>query len=164
MDEPMTAHTTGESMRASIGNLGRTRSARLSMAMLSLAFACGLLNGCSSMRYRVGEPLDLPALERLQVGVSTAEEISTALGPPYGTGRAQLPFHPAPREMWTYYYEIGSLIDGRRTFLFVFLDEGILDGYTWLSSLPAETRAPGAPAPVVDAEAILTRFAVGLPK
>ncbi len=144
----MKAHATGESAMASIRNARRDHSSRLIMAMLLLALACGLLSGCSSMRFRVGEPLDMPALERLQVGVSTAEEIRTALGPPYGTGRAQLPFHPAPREMWTYYYEIGSLDDDRRTFLFVFLDEGILDGYTWLSSLPPEMRAPGTTVPV----------------
>jgi len=130
----------------SIRDVRRSHSTRLDTAMLSLALACCLLSGCSSMRYRVGEPLDMPALERLQVGASTAAEITTVLGPPYGTGRAQLPFHPAPREMWTYYYEIGSLVDARRTFLFVFLDEGILDGYTWLSSLPAEMRAPDVQA------------------
>lgn len=140
--------TTGGSAMASFRNDSRNHSFRFFQAMLLLALACGLLNGCSSMRFRVGEPLDMPALEHLQVGASTAAEIRTALGPPYGTGRAQLPFHPAPREMWTYYYEIGSLADDRRTFLFVFLDEGILDGYTWLSSLPAEMRATGTPVSV----------------
>jgi hypothetical protein len=144
----MTAYMTEECAMASIRNTRRNHSSRLIMAMLLLALACGLLNGCSSMQFRVGEPLDMPALERLQVGASTAAEIRTALGLPYGTGRAQLPFHPAPREMWTYYYEIGSLADDRRTFLFVFLDEGILDGYTWLSRLPPEMRAPGTPVSV----------------
>jgi hypothetical protein len=143
----MKTHTTVASAMVSIGNARRNHSSRLIMVTLLLALACGLLSGCSSMRYRVGEPLDMPALERLQVGASTAAEITTALGEPQGTGRAQLPFHPAPREMWTYYYEVGNFVDSRRTFLFVFLDEGILDGYTWLSSLPAEMRAPGTPAP-----------------
>jgi len=135
--------TTVASAMPSIGNARHDHSSRLIMATLLFALACSVLSGCSSMRYRVGEPLDMPALERLQVGTSTAAEITAALGEPQGTGRAQLPFHPAPREMWTYYYEIGNFDDSRRTFLFVFLDEGILDGYTWLSSLPAEMRAPG---------------------
>lgn len=136
---------TVASAMPSAGGAGPDHSCRLIMATLLLALACGLLGGCSGMRYRVGEPLDMPALERLQVGASTAAEITAALGEPYGTGRAQLPFHPAPREMWTYYYEVGNFADARRTFLFVFLDEGVLDGYTWLSSLPAEMRAPAAP-------------------
>lgn len=144
----MTAYTTGESAMASIHKARRSHSSRLVVAMLLLALAGVSPSGCSSMRFRMGEPVDLPALERLQVGASTESEIRTALGPPFGTGRAQLPFHPAPRDMWTYYYEIGSLADERRTFLFVFLDEGILDGYTWLSSLPPETRAPGTPVAV----------------
>lgn len=117
------------------------------LALPLLALACSLVGGCSSMRSRVGEWLDMPGMERLQVGASTAAEITAALGEPRGTGRAQLPFHPAPREMWTYYHEVGNLTDSRRKFHFVSLDQGVLDGYTWLSSLPAEMLAPGAPAP-----------------
>ena len=38
--------------------------------------------------------------------------------------------------MWSYYYEVGTLSDDRRTFLFVYFDDGVLDGYMWFSSLP----------------------------
>jgi hypothetical protein len=38
--------------------------------------------------------------------------------------------------MWSYYYELGTMTDDRRTFLFVHLDYEVFDGYMWMSSLP----------------------------
>ncbi len=43
---------------------------------------------------------------------------------------------PDPRVMWSYYYEEGTLQDVRRTFLFVYFDGDLFDGYFWVSSLP----------------------------
>jgi hypothetical protein len=40
----------------------------------------------------------------------------------------------------TYYYELATLSDSRRAFLFVYLDHGKYDGYMWFSSLPEEHR------------------------
>ncbi len=78
----------------------------------------------------------MSALDQLTVGESTADEVELALGSPFGTGGSKLPFQDTPTDLWTYYYEEGTMEDDRRTFLFVYLNGGILDGYIWFSSLP----------------------------
>ena len=97
-----------------------------------------LLAGCS-IKMRVGNNPDIPALEReLIPGVSTRGQITAALGTPFGEGRALMPFHDKPRDVLSYYYEEGTLEDDRRIFLFVFVHEGKYEGYMWFSSLETE--------------------------
>jgi hypothetical protein len=91
---------------------------------------------CVDIRIRAGNEIDLPALQELRIGESTSEDVQAKLGAPFGTGRSYLPFQTEPIDMWSYYYELGTLSDDRRTFLFVYLDDGIFDGYMWMSSLP----------------------------
>ena len=94
-----------------------------------------LLVGCS-VKMRVGNNPDISALEdRLIPGVTTRQQAITALGWPYGKGRALMPFHDQTRDVVTYYYEEGTLKDDRRLFLFVFFHEGAYEGYMWFSSL-----------------------------
>jgi hypothetical protein len=72
----------------------------------------------------------------LQPEVSTRADVLEVLGEPRNSGGALLPGHDSPRDMWVYYYEEGTLTDGRRIFLFVFFKMGRYDGYKWFSSLP----------------------------
>jgi len=65
-------------------------------------------------------------------------DVLEVLGPPEGKGREMLPISPAPRTMWSCYYEEGTLKDARRTFLFVYFDGDIFDGYFRVSSLPGD--------------------------
>lgn len=107
-------------------------------AWLAVALALSLaLPACMNIQVRVGTRPDIAALEqRLSAGKSSAEDVVAILGNPYGKGVSSLPFEPAARVMWSYYYEEGSLKDDRRTFLFVFFDKDRYDGYLWFSSLP----------------------------
>jgi hypothetical protein len=67
--------------------------------------------------------------------------VEQTLGLPGGKGQSQLPFQDTMTDLWTYYYEEGTMQDDRRTFLFVFLNEGVFDGYMWFGSLP-DAEAP----------------------
>lgn len=98
--------------------------------------ACMALGACGNIRVRAGNEIYLPALLELRVGESTSENVQTTLGAPFGTGRSYLPFQSEHLEMWSYYYELGTISDMRRTFLFVYFDDGVFDGYMWFSSLP----------------------------
>ncbi len=93
--------------------------------------------GCGNVRFYVSSPVDVDTLEsRLRVKESTCKDVLDVLGEPEGKGREMLPITDAPRTMWSYYYEEGSIQDSRRIFLFLYFDGDILDGYMWVSSLP----------------------------
>lgn len=98
--------------------------------------ASAALSACADIKIRAGNEIDLPALQELRIGESTSDDVQAKLGPPFGTGRSYLPFQTKPIDMWSYYYELGTMSDDRRTFLFVYLDDGVFDGYMWMSSLP----------------------------
>ena len=104
--------------------------------ILGILVALIAVSACVDLRVRAGNEINLPALEQLQIGVSTSSDVQEALGLPFGTGRSYLPFQAEQLDMWSYYYELGTMSDDRRTFLFVYLDDGVLDGYMWFSSLP----------------------------
>jgi len=109
-----------------------------------------LAAGCSS--YTVGTRPVTGALETtLRLGESTPAEVIAALGKPSGQGGVMLPIlDKGARKSWTYYFEKGHILAGergqlpsqppgldmRRTFLFVYFDDGVYDGYLWFSSLP----------------------------
>lgn len=85
----------------------------------------------------------------LVIGVSTKARVKEVLGAPGGPGGIYLPIDPKPRESWTYNYEkasIGKSQPGRlslnsiRTYLFIYFDKNIYDGYMWFSSVPKESR------------------------
>ena len=107
-------------------------------AIATVLAAALLVQGCIEIRMRVGQRPDVAVLEtKLEMRKSTHEDVRALLGTPFGEGAAMLPFHDAPRDMWSYYYEEGTLQDDRRMFLFVyFTADGFYDGYLWFSSLP----------------------------
>ena len=115
----------------------RQRGWRHKAVVLAVPVAAVLLFGGCDVQVEAGRQLPLSALDsRLVIGQSTTAEVAAALGPPFGRGRAMFPFHDAPRDSWTYYHERGDMSDGRRTFLWVFFNDGVYDGYIWFSSLP----------------------------
>ena len=111
----------------------RRRAAGLACLLSLLAAGC---------IWTVGTRPVTEALETtLRPGISTPAEVIAALGKPSGEGGIMLPvLDKRARESWTYYYEKGhaegKVVDTRRTFLFVYFDDGIYDGYLWFSSLP----------------------------
>lgn len=115
---------------------------------LALASAQALLLGtaCITLEVRTGRLPNVNALEaNLILGRSNEQEVLRVLGEPSGRGRASWPIESGTRINWGYYYGESTsgllgLKDGRRIFLFVFLDEGIYSGYLWFSSLPQHQR------------------------
>ncbi len=108
---------------------------------LAAALACLLSLLAAGCVWTVGERPVTAALEtRLRPGESTPAEVIAALGKPSGEGGVMLPvLDQRARESWTYYFEKGHVegsdVDTRRTFLFVYFDDGVYDGYLWFSSL-----------------------------
>jgi hypothetical protein len=94
------------------------------------------LSGCVDLKVRAGQSINIDGLDSLEIGVSTSDDVRLLIGSPFGIGRSQLAMQEESVEMWSYYYELGTLSDDRRTFLFVYLDDGIYDGHMWFSSLP----------------------------
>ena len=114
-----------------VGSLGASAAFMLSILMLP---------ACLTIKTRVGRKVDLDHLQQLTVGQSTAADVRGKLGEPYGAGRSYLPYQNKHVDVWTYYYELGTMSDGRRTFLFVYRDRGVYDGHMWFSSLPESHR------------------------
>ncbi len=114
---------------------------------VGLACLLSLLVAACGDSYYVGKRPVTAALETmLRPGKSTPAEVTAALGKPNGRGGVMLPvLDKRARESWTYYFEEGHFkakrgggldFDSRRTFLFVYFDDGVYDGYLWFSSLP----------------------------
>jgi len=119
----------------------RDRNLQRRVAWLPCLVALLLLGstGCANFRFYVSRQIDLDAIEaQLRMKESTRKDVLAVLGPPEGKGREMLPMTPAPRTMWSYYYEEGTLQDARRTFLFIYFNGDIFDGYFWVSSLPED--------------------------
>lgn len=100
-----------------------------------------LLSACGSVSYRAGSAFDPGLLEtELMPEKSTSIEVRRVLGAPSGQGRAMMPFHESPRTVWTYYSEQGRIdmsggsSSATGAYLFVFLKDGIYDGYLWYRS------------------------------
>jgi hypothetical protein len=93
------------------------------------------------MHIRVGNKVQPHVIETaLKVGESSTEDVLKVLGEPIGRGRALLPIDPAPRTLWTYYYEEGDTKQYDRMFLFVYFLQNRYDGYMWFSSLAEHLR------------------------
>ena len=108
-----------------------------------MAFISIVTNGCVDMKYRVGTRPDPSVLEtKLHVGESTSEEVVQALGRPDGKGAAMFTMYSQPSQLWSYYYEEGTMEEARRIFLFIFLNDDRYDGYMWFSSLPERSTEP----------------------
>lgn len=101
---------------------------------LALIGTCVPISGC--LKLRAGQPVNVEPLSVLVVGESSESDVRQAIGRPIGRGRSFLPLQEEPVEMWTYYYERGTLTENRRTFLFVYLEDGVYQGHLWFSSRP----------------------------
>jgi hypothetical protein len=113
--------------------------------MMRLGLVCMVLlaaAGCVSGRMEMGVEPRVERLERdLQIGKSTAADVRRVLGEPDGRGQSSLGIHEGPRTVWSYYYEFSDFSGSQverwgRTFLWVYLDGEVYDGYLWFSSLP----------------------------
>ncbi|MHC4450045.1 MAG: hypothetical protein ACYS0E_07875 [Planctomycetota bacterium] len=113
----------------------RTNATTLLLAVCLLLAAC-----VGDVKLRAGHEVDVEKVQQLRIGQSTSGDVQRLFGKPYGKGRSYLPYQGKKVDVWTYYYELATLSDSRRTFLFVYLDRGRYDGHMWFSSLPEEHR------------------------
>ena len=119
------------------GNPHRRFWRLLTFGALAVLLLSPAVLGCGDIRMRIGNRPNPDLLETvLRVGESTRADVRAALGQPFGTGRSMASIDPAPRTVWSYYYEEGDLKDARRIFLFVYFNQDRYDGYMWFSSLP----------------------------
>jgi len=115
----------------------------LGLLCATMAFISVVTNGCVGMKYRVGNRPDPSLLEtKLSVGKSNSEEVIGALGKPDGKGAAMFTMYSQPSQLWSYYYEEGTMEEARRIFLFIFMNEDRYDGYMWFSSLQELSTEP----------------------
>ena len=120
---------------------------RLLPAIVLLALTLG---GCPSMLVTSGQRPRLDVLgAELTLGTSTEADARRVLGPPDGRGRSLLPVGASqrPMAMWTYAYvegwvDVPRMRDMRSAQLYLYFDEGRLQGFMWFSSLPAPASAP----------------------
>ncbi len=118
-----------------------------------------LIGACASKVHLIAAaPVDVDlALSSLTVGEASMADVRAALGEPTGEGRLQYPIDAAPRDQWYYYFEVGEVdttkieynktgstdafstpyleLDYSRTFLFLYFEDEVLDGYMWWSNL-----------------------------
>ena len=122
----------------------RSRYGMIAFVLLSLVLLHVI--SCADVHICMGTRPDLSALEDvLKIGQSSEADVLDAIGAPSGKGKEMFPigqkwgtennYHQKQRTMWSYYFELGSLEDDRRIFVFIFFDGDRYDGYMWFSSL-----------------------------
>ncbi len=116
------------------------RMHRRAAAAIAASLCTCLLVACGSVQFSAGRPLDMNQFDTvLRAGVSTQADVVAVLGQPVGKGGGQLPFHDAPRQAWTYFWERGSMdmaggLNDERLYCFVFFAGETLDSYMCFTS------------------------------
>jgi hypothetical protein len=137
-------------MKIGSENLRRSPTvSRLTVLLIAMLLIAPITTGCTRfLKTMAGESFNVALVDQLQVGVSTESDVRQLFGTPYGMGRTYLPFQQEQITLWSYYYELGmaeqqgnrTAFDARRTFMFVFINDGIYEGHMWFSSLPESRR------------------------
>jgi hypothetical protein len=96
-------------------------------ALLGLLVLAG---GCAPTS-RIGSPLRTERLADLTVGVSTADQVVQALGPPQGKGMTHSSSLKEPRRILYYHYIEAAAGRTDQSILLVFLLADRYDGYMW---------------------------------
>jgi hypothetical protein len=124
-----------------------TASAKSPRFAIGAALLVAALGGCGPIRYQSGGEFNVDALETtLKIGASSQAQVKAALGAPLGQGSGMLPWHDAPRTVWSYYYDVGQVDLGgsdshaRRSYLFVFFEGDRFDSYMWFASTKMPTK------------------------
>jgi hypothetical protein len=120
---------------------GRERGLARQLRSIACVLALAALAGCGSIKFESGKSYDPVAIQRLfDTGSARQVDVRSALGEPYGQGRAMMPFHDGPRTVWTYFFSQGMAdlgsgsVDAKQSMLFVFFAGDRLDGYMWIPS------------------------------
>ena len=108
--------------------------------LLALLVTVSTLSGCTSVQLRMGTRTQPQEIENLlQFGQSTRHDVKQLFGEPDGTGAYLSPITGRYSTVWSYYFAEGTLELMDDTFLFVYFDNELYEGYLWF-----ENRMQGA--------------------
>ena len=100
-----------------------------------LMFALLGLSGCAEVRLRMGtetHPQDIESV--LRFNQSTQGDVRRTFGPPDGIGAYVSPITGRYSTVWSYYFAEGTLKTMDDTFLFVYFDDDVYEGYLWFEN------------------------------
>ena len=105
--------------------------------MVQVGLLLGLLglSGCANIQLRMGtetEPQDIESV--LQLNQSTQSDVRREFGAPDGVGAYVSPITGKYSTMWSYYFAKGTLKVMDDTFLFVYFDDDVYEGYLWFEN------------------------------
>ena len=93
------------------------------------------LYGCADIRLRMGTETQPQNIETvLQLNQSTQSDVRQMFGAPDGIGAYVSPITGKYSTVWSYYFAEGTLKSMDDTFLFVYFDNDVYEGYLWLSN------------------------------
>ena len=110
-------------------------SPRRSPLLGAILCALTLLGGCSSS-FQAGNPPPVDRLASLKAGISTREDVASALGAPQGNGAAALATKGSAQDVLVYQYLETNGQQIRTRTLLVLIDKptGLYQGYWWFRS------------------------------
>ena len=93
------------------------------------------LSGCVSIQLRMGTETQPQNIETvLQLKQSTQEDVKKVFGPPDGLGAYVSPVTGKYSTVWSYYFAQGTLETMDDTFLYIYFDDDIYEGYLWFEN------------------------------
>ena len=105
----------------------------LAQGLLMLTMSC--LSGCADIRLRMGTETQPQNIESvLRLNQSTQSDVRQMYGAPDGIGAYVSPITGKYSTVWSYYFAEGTLKSMDDTFLFVYFDNDVYEGYLWFEN------------------------------
>jgi len=94
-----------------------------------------ILPGCINIQLRMGTETQPQNIETvLHFNKSTQNEVKSAFGPPDGVGAYVSPITGKYSTVWSYYFAQGTLDTMDDTFLYIYFDDDVYEGYLWFEN------------------------------
>lgn len=93
------------------------------------------LSGCADIRLRMGTETQPQNIESvLRLNQSTQSDVKQIFGAPDGTGAYVSPITGKYSTVWSYYFAEGTLKSMDDTYLFIYFDNDVYEGYLWFEN------------------------------
>ncbi len=93
------------------------------------------ISGCITYQFRMGKDTKPHNIEAtLTLYESTQEDVKRIFGVPEGVGVYVSPITGIKSVLWTYYFAEGDLNKMNDTYLYVYFDGDIYEGYLWFEN------------------------------